>query len=258
VRVAVVSDIHGNCVALDAVLADIDRMGITEGVCLGDAIQGGPQPTETAARLRELGWPVVMGNSDAWLLSGTETGNEKISPQRWARLIEGRNWALGRLSGADRAYIAGFPATVTVPLGTGRSLLCFHGSPASFDDFVLPRAPDEEFLGFLAPYAEQILTGGHTHVQFVRRIGLGETFFFNPGSVGVAYAHGHTEATLRLDPWAEYAILTAEGGLVSLEFRKVPFDVPALVQVYRTSGHPGAADAISRYSPTSGAEASAG
>src|SRR5919199_6571799 len=73
-RLAVMSDIHGNCVALDAVLKDLKSEGIDQVVCLGDAIQGGPQPAETVQRLRELGCPVVLGNADAFLLSGTDAG----------------------------------------------------------------------------------------------------------------------------------------------------------------------------------------
>ena len=64
-RLAVISDIHGECFALEQVLHDIRRQGIEEVVCLGDAVQGGSQPAETVARLRELHCPVVMGNADA-------------------------------------------------------------------------------------------------------------------------------------------------------------------------------------------------
>ncbi len=80
-RTAVISDIHGNCVALDAVLADLQAHPVDQVACLGDAIQGGPQPAKVAARLRELGWPVVMGNADAWLLSGIPTGSEPVTAQ---------------------------------------------------------------------------------------------------------------------------------------------------------------------------------
>ena len=69
-RVAVLSDMHGNCLALDAVLDDLAGEGIDQFVCLGDAIQGGPQPAETVARLRELSLPVVIGNADDYLLNG--------------------------------------------------------------------------------------------------------------------------------------------------------------------------------------------
>jgi predicted phosphodiesterase len=80
-RTALVSDIHGNTVALDAALADLKAHPVDQVVCLGDAIQGGPQPAGVVARLRELGWPVIMGNADAWLLSGVPTGTEPMTPQ---------------------------------------------------------------------------------------------------------------------------------------------------------------------------------
>src|SRR5690348_5015085 len=120
-RTAVVSDIHGNGVALDAVLADLRRQPVDQVVCLGDAIQGGPQPAEVVARLRELGWPVVMGNADAWLLSGAATGSEPVTAQQEAV----RQWSLARLGEADRAFIASFAPTLTIDVGAGRELLCF-------------------------------------------------------------------------------------------------------------------------------------
>ena len=81
-RLAVISDIHGECFALDQVLQDVRRQGIEQMVCLGDALQGGSQPAETLARLRELHCPVVMGNADAWLITGQETSSgEETSEQ---------------------------------------------------------------------------------------------------------------------------------------------------------------------------------
>src|SRR5262249_23635091 len=150
-------------------------------VCLGDSIQGGPQPAEVVAILRQLACPLVMGNADAWLLSGIETGKEGVSSEQEAM----RQWSLERLSSADRQFIAEFVPTVTLPLPNGTSLLAFHGSPASFDDILLPDTPKEYFLRVYGPYAPAILTGGHTHRQFIRQ--MDETFFFNPGSVGAVY-----------------------------------------------------------------------
>ena len=68
-HLAIISDIHGECFALDWVLQDIRRQGVEQIVCLGDALQGGSQPAEIVARLRELNCPVVMGNADAWLIT---------------------------------------------------------------------------------------------------------------------------------------------------------------------------------------------
>src|SRR5215831_2977947 len=107
-RIAVISDIHGNCVALDAVLADVRQRSVDEMVCLGDAIQGGAQPAETVARLRELGCPVVMGNADAWLLTGVETSPNETITER-GRVT--REWSLAHLSPEDRAFIAAFAPT---------------------------------------------------------------------------------------------------------------------------------------------------
>jgi predicted phosphodiesterase len=90
-----------------------------------------------------------------------------------------------------------------------------------------------------------VLTGGHTHAQQIRR--LGDYFFFNPGSVGFAYSHNQPENQFHADPWAEYAILTAENGQVSVEFRRIPFDPRELIRMHRESGRPFAEDAIAQY-----------
>ncbi len=245
-RIAVISDIHGNCIALDAVLVDLRRDTADQVVCLGDAIQGGPQPAQVVARLREMACPVVMGNADAWLLSGEETG-EVIDPERLRKLREVRIWALGLLSDADRSFIAQFQPTVEIPLGGDRSLLCFHGSPTSFDDIILPTTPEPEFEAFLARYVPRIMTGGHTHMQQIRRIGASDSFYFNPGSVGFGYSHNQPDGQFRANPWAEYAVLTAEDGRISLDFRRVPFDVQALIAVYQASGRPYADEAVGQY-----------
>ena len=246
-RIVIISDIHGNCVALDAVLADLRGDAWDSLVCLGDAIQGGPQPAQVVARLRELACPVVMGNADAWLLTGKETGAEEISADRLRKMEEIRAWSLAQLSAEDRAYIAAFRPTVEIPLGAGRHLLCFHGSPASFDQVLLPTTPEAEFTAALAPYLPHIQTGGHTHLQQIRRIGASSSFFFNPGSVGLAYSHQQPEEQFRADPWAEYAVLTTREERLSLELRRVPYAAEALRTSYRSSGRPHAAEAIAQY-----------
>jgi putative phosphoesterase len=244
-QIAIISDIHGNNVAFEVALNDIKNQNIDQIVCLGDAIQGGPQPAEVVQNLRALNCPVVMGNADAWLLSGTETGDEGIPPERLKKMGEIRVWSLSQLSEDDRAFIADFQPTITMGLDGDLDLLCFHGSPASFDDIILPTAPQEEFHKFLGAYSEHILTGGHTHVQQIRR--NGELFFFNPGSVGFAYSHNQPEGQFHADPWAEYAVLTVENGQTSLEFRRVPFDVDELIGVYRQSGRPFSDEAVAQY-----------
>jgi putative phosphoesterase len=244
-RIAVISDMHGNSLAFEKVLADIKKRGADELVCLGDAIQGGPQPRQTVDRLQALNRPVVMGNADAWMLTGVETGDEGIPEERLKKMEEIRHWSISQLTDDDLTYISNFQPTVTIPLGGNLDLLCFHGSPTSYDDIILPHAPKEVFNKYLGAYSSHILTGGHTHAQQIRR--NGDLFFFNPGSVGLAYSHYQPDGKFKVDHWADYAILSVENGQPSLEFRRVPFDADELIRIYRESGRPFAEDAIEQY-----------
>lgn len=241
-RVAIISDMHGNCFALDKALADLREQSVSQIVCLGDAVQGGPQPAQVVARLQELGCPVVMGNADAWLLSSIATSTVEEVTERQLKI---REWSLSQLSDDDRGYIQTFQPTVEVPLGGGRSLLCFHGSPYSFDDIILPETPEEEFHRFLDAFRPAIMTGGHTHMQQVRR--LDSTFFFNPGSIGLAYNRHQPGEDFKADAWVEYAILSNENQTQSLEFRRIPFEPKEYIHIILSSGIPYADDIAGRY-----------
>ncbi len=241
-KIAIISDMHGNCFALDAVLADLTRHPTDSIVCLGDAIQGGPQPAQTVARLRELACPVVMGNADAWMLTGEETCSEGPATERQMAI---RAWSLSQLSAEDREFIASFQPTIELAL-EDHKLLCFHGSPTSFNEVILPETSEDQFQLYLGDFQPAIMCGGHTHMQFVRR--LGNTFFFNPGSVGLAYNRHQPEGTFKADSWAEYAVLSSGGGPLSLEFRRVSLDIGALSKLILSSGRPYADVMTEQYS----------
>lgn len=246
-RILIFSDIHGNGVGLAAMLADINGESFDQLVCLGDAIQGGPQPHEVVEQLRTLGCPVVMGNADDWLLTGQASAAEPVDDERQRLLDAVRHWSLAQLNAADLDFIRAFTPTVPIALEDGRALLCYHGSPHSYDDVILPTTPDSEVRALLAPVESTIYTGGHTHVQFIRH--FGRTFHFNPGSVGFAYRHNQAEdVAFRADPWAEYAILTVTEERLALEFRRVPYAAAELIAVYRASNRPFADVAIAQYS----------
>ena len=243
-RIAILSDVHGNCVGLDVALADLQQQPADQIVCLGDMIQGGPQPAEVVARLRELACPVVMGNADAWLLTGQATDAEPTTAQQQAV----REWQLTRLAPEDRAFIERFQPTIEIALGDGRALLCFHGSPSSFDEIILPETPEQEVQRMLGPFAPALMCGGHTHLQQIRR--LGDTLFFNPGSVGFAFNREQPEEQFKADSCAEYALLTYDDGRIGLEFRRVPYSTEAIVQVYLASRRPYADQAVEQYRPS--------
>jgi putative phosphoesterase len=238
-RFAVFSDVHGNCVALDAVLSDIERQSVDGVVCLGDAVQGGSQPAETISRLRKLRVPTVMGNADFWLLAGGRTyGGEQVSQAQ----MEMRAWSLSRLKAEDLEFVKQFESIITLSLGD-ESLVCFHGSPSSFDDLIWPTTPEEKFVQLMSGYGNSILCGGHTHLQQLRR--LKDSFYFNPGSIGFSYDHSQTGDEPRADHWAEYAIVASDKRRSGVEFRRVPFDTEEWIRATARSRRPDA-DRVSR------------
>lgn len=246
-RIALISDMHGNGVAFDAVLDDLAGTRHDGIVCLGDAIQGGPQPAEVVARLRDLACPVVMGNADAFVLDGwSAIPGARLEGGDRGRMDDVRAWTLARLSPDDLAFVRGFVASLERPLAPGRRLIAYHGTPRSYEEIILPDTPEADVRAMLDPRPDAVYAGGHTHVQFVRH--LGATFHLNPGSAGFAYRPGQAQGPgFRADPWAEYAVLSADGSRLALEFRRVPFDVDRLIAVYRASGQPHADEWIRRY-----------
>ena len=240
-QIAAISDIHANCFALDAALADLRQDPVDEIVCLGDTVQGGAQPAQTVKRLRELGCSVVMGNADAWVLTKDEDAAEPTSQQQ----REVRAWTLAQLSADDLDYIRGFQRTVEIKIDDMHRLLCFHGSPYSYDDVLLPETPEDDWNRLLAQFPQEVMAGGHTHTQQVRRIG--ESLFLNPGSVGIVYNYHLPKEQFHTDPWAEYAILSYGQGHAWLSFHRAPYDVEELIEIIQASGRPHAEEMAADY-----------
>lgn len=231
-RTALVSDIHGNAVALETVVADVERERVDRVVCLGDAIQGGPEPARTVERLCELAWPVVLGNADAFLLDPATAEGAPDPPTE--RQLEQRQWTLDRLTRVHVSWIESLPPTIEHDLGDGRTLLACHCSPASYNDLIFPTTPEPEFRALLDGADADVVAGGHVHLQFLRR--RGATLFVNPGSAGLSYDHDQDAADFRFDPWAAYAVVTTGRGAFSVEFRRAPLDVEAVVAAARRAG----------------------
>jgi predicted phosphodiesterase len=228
VRLALISDQHGNDVAFRAALADVERLGVEEMVCLGDAVQGGAEPAQTLDRLAALGCATVLGNADAFLLDVPTDSNEPVTE----RQLEVREWTLSQLDAAHLEQIRAFAPVVRRELD-GVALLLFHGSPRSYDDVLLPELAGEALEPFLGHNAA-LLAGGHTHLQWTRRIG--DALYVNPGSVGISYDR-HAES-LGLRALAEWAVVTVADGTVAVEFRQVPYAVEDVRAAAQRSGRP--------------------
>ena len=233
---ALVSDQHGNDVAFRAALADIERLGVEEVACLGDVAQGGSEPAQTLDRLAALSCDTVLGNADAFLLEVRDDDPEPVTQQ----LLEVRDWTLSQLSSPHVEQIRSFRPVVRRDLD-GVSLLFFHGSPHSYDDVLLPELGGEALEPFLGHDAA-LLAGGHTHLQWTRKIG--DALYVNPGSVGVSYDRHPDPPVLR--PLAEWALATVADGAVGIEFRQVLYSVEDFRGAAERSGRPFADEFVAR------------
>jgi predicted phosphodiesterase len=179
-RIALISDIHGNNVALDAVLADIRKQYVDSVVCLGDVATLGPQPVETLEGLKELNCKYIQGNHDASLLQPEMALDYKISEP----LLPSLEWCLAKLSNSDFEFVRTFQPTLRVSLGGGDEMLCYHGSPKSNVDNIFSDTPQNDINEFLSGSDAKVMAGGHTHIQMLRH--HNGTMIVNPGSVGNA------------------------------------------------------------------------
>ncbi|NOZ27051.1 MAG: metallophosphoesterase family protein [Chloroflexi bacterium] len=232
-RIAIISDIHGNLVALEAVLADLEARQVGEVVCLGDVAAFGPQPREVIARLRELNGSVVMGNTDAWLLNPRP---HPVRDEDSHKVTEIELWGAEQLSPADLDYVRTFQPMIEISLGDEAKLLCFHGSPRSDRDVIAPATPEEDLERMLRGFQATVMIGGHTHTQMFRR--YGDAILMNPGSVGFPIERDLATGRVRNPPWAEYAVVTREGEALGVELRRVPVDVEAIRRAALDSGMP--------------------
>lgn len=228
-RLALLSDQHANDVAFRAALEDVERLGVEEVVCLGDVAQGGAEPAPTLDRLASLGCETVLGNADALLLEVPVDSPEPVTE----RLLEVREWTLAQLGGSHLEQIRAFSPVVRRELD-GVSLLFCHGSPRSYDDVLLPERGGEAVEPYLGHDAA-LLAGGHTHLQWTRRIEGG--LYVNPGSVGIAYDRHAAEPPV-LRPLAEWALVTLTDGVVAVEFRQVPYAAEDVRTAAKRSGRP--------------------
>ncbi len=234
-RIALISDIHGNLIALEAVLADIARVGVDRTICLGDVAALGPQPHEVVARLRSLGYPSVLGNHELNLIDPQFFNRYRVTYM--PRVLEAIAWCAARLDEEDLAYLHTFRPSLEVPLGKGDTLLCVHGSPRSPMEAILATTPSVHLDAMLAGHRATVVACGHSHIPMVRRHNV--TLIVNAGSVGQPFDRPPTlTRPPRILPYAEYAILRYEQGTLSVALRRVPVDQRAVGQAVRASGLP--------------------
>lgn len=233
-RIAFISDIHGNFTALQAVVADLKTHQVDLTVCLGDTVSLGPQPKETLDLLRDLRGVYIKGNHDQAILNPSHAARHEIADH----LVPDLRWGQERLTADDLEFIRSFVNTQEIAFPNGIRLLAYHGSPLSNTDIIQATTPPETLDKYFNGQTAAVFIGGHSHIQMHRRHGT--KLILNAGSVGnafkFAYSPGNPPSLL---PWAEYAILEQSGNGIHTEMRRVYFDTGKLLKIVKESSLPG-------------------
>jgi predicted phosphodiesterase len=215
VRIAILSDIHGNLLALEAVMADMEVQRPDQVWCGGDLGWLGPWATECIGRVREAGWPTVKGNTDVWITGDPQTVSSEEERANFKAIAEQHDVAQD-----DADWLLNLPLGHT---GTG-SVLLVHGTPDSPFRAPMPDDPAPDF----APYEDHatVVVYAHVHRAFIRRLS-GGTLVANTGAVGLPM-DGDT---------ASYLLIDRRGPDITLRHRRVTFDRRAgLAEAKRIGG----------------------
>jgi predicted phosphodiesterase len=228
-RVAVLSDVHANAVALEAVLTELEQLR-PDLVVFGGDLTWGSLPEETVALLAKLPASAlyVRGNAERALLQPSSQPTER------------ERWMLEAHSDETLAFLESFVERVTVSVD-GLGPVCFcHGSPRSDEELVTPQTTEERIQALSAELDERVLVTAHTHLQFDRRVAGIRSI--NPGSVGLPY-EGRDGAY--------WALLGPDVAL-----RRTEYSLDETAERYRASGDPLAEQMVELLvSPPSRAEA---
>lgn len=221
---AIIADIHGNIPALDATLADLERIQPDRVVIAGDIVNRGPQSHLAVERVASLGFDVISGNHDTWLV---KLARGEGLPDGW----ETSWWtpvrrAVEELTPADLDWLDALPFSLSATLPGAEPLLVVHGSPRHSREGMGRLVPDEQLQEALTGVEERTIVGAHIHYPWERW--LGDQHVVVIGATGCPF-NG--------DLNAQYGLFTWEDGAWRFEHRSVPYDHEPLYAIWRQSGY---------------------
>lgn len=227
---AVLSDIHGNSLALQAVLADLEAQGGADHIInLGDLAVFGPDPVGVISLLKNYGaMYYVCGNTDRYLVEeqypGTPGGEDWES-----QVLASFPWTAYQLGRRGLNFLANLPTQQLLQFGPQHKILAVHGSPRSDEENMRPDTPEAELAAMLPTNQDyNLLLCAHTHLPFDRLVAGRRVL--NVGSVGLPFDG---------DPRASYALINLQpGGHYEIKLRRVTYDIEAVVRQLEAVDHP--------------------
>jgi predicted phosphodiesterase len=227
-RIAIISDIHGNVAALEAALADMQAQKVDQAINLGDVVSGPLWPRETMQLLAQHPMPTVRGNHDRSVL-GSEP--DRMGPSD--------RYAQGELDDAHREWLGRLPLTIDA----GHGILAFHATPTDDTPYLieeihdrrLVRARHEDIRQRLGDVQARIVLCGHSHLPHLIQLPDGP-LIINPGSVGCPAGAGGRYVAEAGSPHARYAILTIDDARAAVEMIAVTYPWEAAARRAEANG----------------------
>jgi putative phosphoesterase len=207
VRLAILSDIHGNIHALTAVKRFLSEQAISQVIVLGDLVGYGASPGPVIDFIRREGWTTGLGSSDARVAFDV-----KVTSERRGVSDSVLSWTRENLAPEQLEFLRRLPAGGRLNTPVGR-LRYFHGSPHDPEQRLDLMAQDRELEALAEQLGARVIVVGGTHIPFTRHVA--DTLFLDPGSVGLSLNH---------EPGADVAILELQGLRPKVALHKVPYD----------------------------------
>lgn len=235
-RLGLLSDVHGNRIALEAVVADGRECGVEAWWVLGDLVAIGPDPIPTLELLLELpGVKFVRGNTDRYVVSGDRPFPHAADVERDPSLLplfetveSSFAWTRDEMSEHELQYLAALPTSQRLVLADGARLLGIHASVGSDDgEGITPDLPDADLAELLAGADAHVICGGHTHRATDRRVGRHR-----------AVSLGSVSNPITSDLRASYVVVDDDRHGHHLGHRRVAYDHDAVLQRLARSSHP--------------------
>jgi putative phosphoesterase len=223
-RIAFAADIHGNAVALEEVLKDIQQRSVDKIIILGDICFRGPEPQRSLNLVRRLQTSVIKGNADEWLVRGIKMG--EVPAHSLEMMNKEREWTLANLSKVDIHYLQGLPENAKLEI-EGIRIYSFHATPHSMFEIVPPDENGENLLKTMMVEEADIYVCAHIHKPYIK-------FFkgkciINTGSVGLPFDG---------DNRASYAIIEVDSNFYQTSIIKVEYNVNNVIKQFNESDYP--------------------
>jgi len=223
-KLAFLSDIHGNATALEAVLKDIKQRNIDKIIVLGDICYRGPEPLASLNLVQSLNADVIKGNADEWVVRGVNEG--EVPKKVLSMMNKERDWTASKLNDENIEYLEGLPTELNLEFDSVR-IHAFHATPTSLFDIVQSDESDELLTERLMINEADVFIYGHIHKPFVRFID--GKCIINTGSVGLPF-DGLNKSS--------YVIVEIEGDSIEASIARIDYEVNDVIKQFNESDYP--------------------